>query len=106
MATIAATPGRTTIPNPDEPITRAEAEDLHAHMRTIQAETKLENKDLVETVGNISIAVFGNPMDTADHGIVGDIREVGHKLDRIFHSVLGICGVLVIVAVTIALAVH
>lgn len=40
--------------------------------------------------------------------MAGDIREVRHlvasKLDRLFHTVLGLAGTLIVVAVTVTLA--
>lgn len=101
MVAIASSPAR-QVPDPDKPISRQEAEDIHGHLRAVEGDVD----NVKATVDQIRSAVFGNALDTEDHGIVGDVRSVLAKLDRVFHSVLGLMGVLVIVAVTIALAIH
>jgi hypothetical protein len=66
-------------------------------------ESRLEHK-----LDTLIFAVFGNPMDSDDHGIVGEqraLRTMMHdKLDKIFVAVMGAMGVIVIAAVTVALA--
>lgn len=59
---------------------------------------------LTRNVDGLCTAVFGNPLDRDDHGLVGAVREVGEKLDRLFHGMLGVMGTLIVVAVTITIA--
>lgn len=88
---------------------RRQGERRQEERRTSWAEADLElspEARLERKVDGIGTAVFGNEYDSEDHGLVGAVRDVGRKLDRVFHTLLGTMGVLLMVAVTIALAVH
>lgn len=55
-------------------------------------------------------AVFGNPLDAEDHGMVGDIRDlrtsIGDKLERLYLAVLGLAGTLIVVGTTATVFFH
>lgn len=61
---------------------------------------------LERKMDNLTTAVFGNPMDSEDHGLLGDLREVKQMLSKVFFALFPLAGVLLAVAVTIALSVH